>query len=115
MSRLISEHRVGKLNEELEILVDGEPGHRSGAYHKYRIIERRDVGVLGNITFQNGTLSERGINGITNESLLVIVIDRLRGFQKGEFACQENALALAKLEEALAFLHKHNYDPTELP
>jgi hypothetical protein len=101
MARMISEHRIGELNEELIILVDDEPGHRSKACHKYRIMDQRELCVLGHILFQNGTLAERGTNGITNEALLAIVIDRLRGFQAGEFACRENAAALARIEEAL--------------
>ncbi len=36
--------------------------------------------------------------------LRVIVIDRLRWFQAGPFACRENALALTKIEEALHWL-----------
>jgi len=35
-----------------------------------------------------------GHPGVTNEALLAIVIDRLEGFQTGEFACTENAAAL---------------------
>ena len=37
-------------------------------------------------------------------SLLAIVIDRLRAFQAGPFACRENALALTKIEEAQHWL-----------
>jgi hypothetical protein len=33
--------------------------------------------------------------------MLVAMIDRLRGFQAGPFACRENAIILTKLEECL--------------
>ena len=106
MSRVISSHRVGELNKELMVLADDEPGHRSKAHHQYRVMGYRNLGVFAHISFQNGTLAEYGgINGITNEALLAIVIDRLRCFQSGEFACRANAIALTKIEEALMWLH----------
>ena len=52
-------------------------------------------------------------NGISNEALIAIVLDRLRGFQGvarpdsgGNLPCRENALAITKLEEGLMWLHK---------
>jgi hypothetical protein len=58
------------------------------------------------ILFQNGPISEKGVNGITQEVLLAIVADRLRSFQAGPFACRENALALTKIEEAQHWLQQ---------
>lgn len=45
-----------------------------------------------------------------NEALLAVVEDRLLGFQSGENACRENALALTKLQEAMMWLHKGTRD-----
>jgi len=59
---------------------------------------------LGIVKFQNGPIKEAGVNGVMNEDLIAIVIDRMRGFQSGDFACRDNALALTKLEEALMWL-----------
>ena len=56
------------------------------------------------ILFQNGPIAEAGVNGITQEVLLAILMDRLRSFQSGPYACRENALALTKLEEAQHWL-----------
>ncbi len=56
------------------------------------------------LNFQNGPIQEHGVNGCQNEDLISIVIDRLQGFQSGKFACEENATALTKLEEALTTL-----------
>jgi hypothetical protein len=58
------------------------------------------------ILFQNGLIPEAGQNGVTQEALLAIVIDRLRSFQLGPFPCRENAIALTKCEEALMWLQK---------
>jgi predicted deacetylase len=41
---------------------------------------------------------------VQNEDLIGCVLARLQAFQKGEFACRENALAITKLEEALLWL-----------
>jgi hypothetical protein len=62
--------------------------------------------LLANIHFQEGPIKECGINGVCNEDLIAMVITRLEHFQKSEFACRENALAITKLEEALLWLRK---------
>jgi hypothetical protein len=61
------------------------------------------------VKFQNGPIKEFGVNGIHQEDLLVIVLDRLQSFQAGEFNCRENALAITKIEEALHWL-RHRTD-----
>lgn len=96
----------------VSITADDTPGH-GGANHLYTVagmtLTENPSWVGGMITqipilFQNGLLSE-AVNGLTQEALLAIVIDRLRSFQAGNFACRENALALTKIEEALHWLH----------
>lgn len=62
------------------------------------------------IRFQNGPIKENGVNGCHNEDLIAVVIDRLQGFQAGEFSCRENAIAITKLEEALLWLNKRTQD-----
>lgn len=74
------------------------------ANHHY-ICERQDgEGQLLEIKFQNGAIQENGVNGVQNENLLCIVIDRLIGFQTGDFACPENEEALRKIIEAVTIL-----------
>lgn len=108
-ARKLTSHIVNGLNECIEIQVLDAPGS-GGANHHYRL-----CGVQGpldhhpiqdaEIRFQNGPINEVGANGLSNESLLAIVEDRLRGFQSGQFACRENALALTHLQEAMHWLH----------
>jgi hypothetical protein len=100
--RHINEHKVNPANDKLMIAVMDEPG-QGGANHEYRVLGF-DSGAVVDISFQNGPINEAGVNGITHEVLLAIVIDRLRAFQAGTFACRENALALTKLEEAQHWL-----------
>lgn len=118
MNRELHEHKTNPANELLSISVLDEPG-AGGANHLYRI-EGMDTttntscpfGKLygtgadhSHVLFQNGPIPEVGVNGVTQEALLAIVIDRLRAFQAGPYACRENALALTKIEEALHWLH----------
>ena len=58
-------------------------------------------------------MKEAGKNGIHNEDLLVIVIDRLRGFQSGPFKCRENAIAITKLERNKTIPLPGQVDPEE--
>jgi hypothetical protein len=104
--RQITSHKLNGLNDALEITArDGPgPGNASHLYHiAYPTGDGKAAATI--IQFQNGPLKENDVNGISNESLLAIVIDRLQGFQSGDFKCRENALALTKLEEAMHWLH----------
>lgn len=140
--RLITDHKLNGLNEALDVQVIDKPGH-GGANHRYAIrptgqnpINTEDpigssqrAGACCDIRFQNGPINEHGVNGISNEALLAVVIDRLRGFQhkrleptvadqspgfdfnsRGDFACKENAVALTHLEEGLMWLQKRTRD-----
>lgn len=120
--RTITDHKVNGLNEAIEITVLDEPGS-GGANHKYHVAvfqnsepaDRWPGGVRtpeaeSFLYFQNGPIGEVGFNGLSNEAYLAVLIDRMRGFQSGQFACRENALALTKLEEALMWLQKRTRD-----
>jgi hypothetical protein len=61
---------------------------------------------LAKIHFQEGPIKECGVNGVCNEDLIAMVICRLEHFQKSEYACRENAIAITKLEESLMWLRK---------
>ena len=101
--RMIEDHKVNPANDLINILVKDKPG-AGGANHRYTV-EFPDAHLDVDINFQNGPIAEAGINGLTQEVLIAICIDRLRSFQAGPFACRENALALTKLEEAQHWLH----------
>lgn len=109
--RELTSHKVNGLNEALLVNVLDAPG-AGNACHEYQVRkfvtgepdDTADV-ELCNVRFQNGPIAEAGINGISNEALLAIVEDRLKGFQSGEYSCRENALALTHLQEAMHWLH----------
>ena len=56
------------------------------------------------IKFQAGPIQMAGVNGCSIEDVIDVLTERLEGFQKGQFRCRENALAITKLEEAKLWL-----------
>lgn len=105
--REITTHKVNGINDGLTVTVRDEPG-AGGACHDYWIEwdakplneQHGSPHQVYSINFQNGPLKEVGTNGVTHESLLAILIDRLEGFQRGPFACDENQIALTHLRAA---------------
>lgn len=83
------------------------------ANHVYNVIVTNGQGeeTPYAISFQNGPRYEPdSIHGLLDEDLLEIVRDRLKGFQSGEFACRENAIALTHLEECLLWMNYRKED-----
>lgn len=113
MTREITSHKSNSVNEEIKIdAVDAPAG---GANHHYRLsiggnVTKDEKPIRCDIRFQNGPVLEVGFNGFTNESLLAIVIDRLKAFQETKFKCRENSMALMELEQALNWLHDRTND-----
>ena len=103
--RTLDEHKVNAANDMLLVEVADGPG-AGGACHEYIVTTPPPNGVATRISFQNGPIAEAGVNGLTQEVLLAIVADRLRGFQSGEFKCKENACALTHIEEAMHWLRQ---------
>ncbi|HEY4365896.1 MAG TPA: hypothetical protein VGN07_01570 [Steroidobacteraceae bacterium] len=101
MTRFIEDHKVNPANDRVLIRVADEPG-AGGANHRYAV--SWDNGGT-DIDFQNGPIAEAGVNGITHEALLAIIADRLAAFQRGPYACNENAMALLKISEAQEWLY----------
>ncbi len=101
--------------------LDG-PGPGGASHHYELSTQTADGGraVIADLGFQNGPVESQdgqratvGINGITNEALLAVVIDRMQGFQSGEFRCRENAIVITHLETALLWLDKRVAARTE--
>lgn len=104
--RTLTDHTTNEANCKIEINVLDEPGMGNASHH-YRVVIGTNIGPKTvDLEFQNGPIKEVGVNGITQEVLLAILIDRLSGFQSGNFRCRENAIALTHLEEALMWLQK---------
>lgn len=98
----------------LQTFAVDEPG-QGGACRKYHVCvfqgeaeSSRPTGlVLCELEFQNGPIIDgNGVNGIQQEDLLAIIIDRLEGFQRGPYACDENQAALNFCKIALDALQQ---------
>lgn len=109
--RTITTHHTNDANKALDVQADDRDPANGNTSHLYaiRVLPPGETVTLDNIKivgipFQHGPIGEVGINGITNEVLLAIVIDRIEGFQSSKWACEENARALTNVREALADL-----------
>lgn len=67
--------------------------------------DHKDYALPGDVTirFQKGAM-ELGRNGVTTVEVLDVLIDHLKGFQAGPYACRENAIAITELETAKLWL-----------
>ena len=108
----VTTHRMSGdvCNRHISIYPAGEIG-RGGAFVEYDIVidmvRPTDTNIpqmTNRLVFQNGNPNIEGVNGLTNEVLLAIVLDRLHGFQQSANCCRENALAITHLEEAQNWL-----------
>lgn len=118
--RTLSGHQVNPANDVLRIDVMDAPG-AGGAHHRYLISGFDTTSNPSNplaelpmpmacyhgqeVLFQNGPIGAAGVNGITHEALLAILIDRLECFQAGAFHSYYNEQALAALRTAQEALH----------
>jgi hypothetical protein len=91
-------------NKYTEVL--HEEDIKFNAPHHFKVVDAATKFILSEVDFQEGPIKENGVNGVCNEDLIAMVITRLEHFQKSEFACRENALAITKLEESLLWLRK---------
>lgn len=114
MIRELTNHKVNGLNNAL--MVEAFDRNEHGVCDRYLISCDRNCNLETgafepvNIQFQRGPVLENGINGVSIEALLVVVEDRLRYFQLGDYACTENANALADVQSALRHLHNRTKD-----
>jgi hypothetical protein len=111
--RTVTGHEINECNAAIEIRADAENPDNGGASHHYMLKYPRaflgfpvqDGYEMQRISFQDGPIKEVGTNGITHEALLAILIDRLESFQRGAYACPENAATIFYLRTALDMLH----------
>jgi hypothetical protein len=119
LPRELTKHIVegDSANHQLKIEVIDEPG-AGGANHLYMVtgfdtetnqsdpfVSRHGQSAKhSTILFQNGPIKEVGVNGLTQEALVAVVIDRMESFQNGPYACEQNAKALYHLGRALGYL-----------
>lgn len=120
IGRPIFDHKNNKFNRECIEIKTADLRQSDNAHHKYSIEVYGDPSggvqpqwaILHSVElqFQNGGLKEVGPNGITDQALIAVVLDRLRGFNDGPYRCRENSMMITKLEEALMWGEKRGND-----
>ena len=75
---------------EFQERLDGSPAH----------IKKEHI----DIKFQSGAIGEFKKNGCDLNDVIMIVIDRLKGFQNGDLACRDNDRAINALNVSLTYL-----------
>lgn len=113
--KVIDSHRVEGQATDLTLTVGDDVGP-GNANHRYEIegfnTETNDserpgsAQLVTSLVFQNGTIPEKGHNGITLEVLFAAAIHRLEGFQNGPFASADNEEALLHTQAALEALQR---------
>jgi hypothetical protein len=109
----------GFTDEFLEVLAG--PDGAGGCPHEYQIFWKgvepkteSDPGkpreLLCIITLQEGHPGEVGVNGIGNQTLMLIVWDFLNKANKGEFPSRETAVTITKIEEAMQWNKQRELD-----
>lgn len=119
VGRELYDHKVNRFNREHVIVRTADERASDNAHHKYEILvvneaqssnETSQIVEDCRLIFQNGGLKEVGANGITDQALIAVVLDRIRSFNDGQFRCRENSIVITKLEEALLWLEKRGND-----
>lgn len=116
--RELQEHKIDPFNTEhvfVKAEDDGLPaGQAPCKYHVFLKGHGQDGNKLPTIKFQDGPLKVENPwgttlhppNGLSDELLLAIVLDRLEALQKGDKAHKENAVAAKFIRNALSALER---------
>ena len=108
--RTITTHHTNDANKAIVCEADDRNPANGNASHHYKLKVYKSKSPesplirTNALDFQDGPIGEVGVNGITNEVLLAVIIDRLEGFQSSAYANRFNAAALMHCQEALAEL-----------
>ena len=110
----ITTHLANPTDTGLDIhAIDDPDPNAGGACHVYDITAGEQPALLHRVAFQHGPVKEHGRNGVTEASLLAVLIDRYEHFQAGPFASPYNADTLAHLRAALDAQHRRTRDREE--
>lgn len=90
------------VDEAIEVMSMDRPGP-GGLCHQYEFYAAKEDGIgmaVGSIHFQEGRVSEVGVNGLQHEALMSIMIDRLRTLYASRRATEREKCALMYLLQA---------------
>lgn len=114
-TRTIRYHIVpgDEASNQIEIKLRNKPGEEGepSSYDIFCSPSAEDpLTLLTVIGFQRGTVADEGVNGVTVEALLAIVMDRLEYFQSGPLQNNPTGVALSHCHKALESLKRRTAD-----
>lgn len=100
--------RIHEDHNGVAVLHTSEYGN---AGHDYSIGQGENSAfyIMNDISFQNGAVKENGVNGITSEALIAILIHRTEALNE-RFQCLENDVAIKHLKCALVAFEERTKD-----
>lgn len=112
--RLVTHPMIDGFTDEFLIVRAGVDG-AGGCPHLYEIYradgtDDETQNPICRIELQHGNPKEIGVNGIGNQTLMLIALDFLKKANAGEFACRETSVVITKMEEAMQWTKQRELD-----
>lgn len=111
--RPVSHPMIDAFTDEYLRVLAGPDG-AGGVPHYYQVCtsgaDGKPTWVVAQIQIQEGHPGQIGVNGIGNQTLMLILYDFLKKANSGEFACRENSVQLTKLEEVMHWSKQRELD-----
>ncbi len=103
------------LKNNIQLLCEEKEKWEYNAPHSFILVQEYEkdpeiAEVITEVRFQKGPVKEVGLNGINDIDLLLMVKTRLEAFQESEYACKENAEAIANIDDAISWLTTRTRD-----
>jgi hypothetical protein len=107
-AHVIKSEEIYKDHNGISVIANSGRGLDGHSYEVYYPKDENDPLVpkqLMHMHFQSGAVPINGVNGITNEILLAILINRTK-ILDCQYPCTENKLAISHMEDALGILEQ---------
>ena len=116
MTKALTGHQVNPANMAITIEA-GDLDPRTGATNDYMLSVQPQAdasapkdtpapeAVVTLLAFQYGAPAQAGFNGLTDQALLAVLIDRMEGFEAGKYAVPETGFALDCLRTAQMWMN----------
>lgn len=83
-----------------DVFCENDEDQKFNAPHHF-IVKDKDGNMVCAVDFQEGPIKENGVNGCSNEDLILMIVSRLESFQNSDFKCSENEAAIDFLMKAI--------------
>jgi len=110
MTRTLKPHDITEPRLVIRTMDEAGPGGANHVYGIWKADQPFDGQPMATISFQNGGIAECGVNGVTHEALLTIIVDRLGCFQAGNYPHPSNEQARLFCLLAMNALHQRTHE-----